>query len=185
MSGTLKVDGSGNVELKEQDGIDYAATTVQLPGGERVPFLFTVKELEAKGTLDAFGGDFKVPSYRGATFLDPKVSMALTVSVLGVGLSGWDGQDKVQMAVLNGTVALPKLLDATVGFPVATAASCQRLQGTEWCAVLLPLSLLSFSTLGRTIPHSYCIMRRCRMYREVSAWYMVLAFGGPRDGLLL
>jgi hypothetical protein len=73
MSGTLKVDGSGNVELKEEDGIDYAATTVQLPGGERVPFLFTVKQLEAKGTLDAFGGDFVVPSYRGATFLDPKV----------------------------------------------------------------------------------------------------------------
>jgi photosystem II oxygen-evolving enhancer protein 1 len=72
MSGTLKVDGSGNVELQETDGIDYAPTTVQLPGGERVPFLFTVKQLEAKGTLDAFGGDFVVPSYRGATFLDPK-----------------------------------------------------------------------------------------------------------------
>jgi photosystem II oxygen-evolving enhancer protein 1 len=73
MSGTFKVDGSGNVELKEEDGIDYAATTVQLPGGERVPFLFTVKQLAAKGTLDAFGGEFTVPSYRGATFLDPKV----------------------------------------------------------------------------------------------------------------
>lgn len=72
MSGTFKVDGSGNVELKEEDGIDYAATTVQLPGGERVPFLFTVKTLNAKGTLDAFGGEFTVPSYRGATFLDPK-----------------------------------------------------------------------------------------------------------------
>jgi hypothetical protein len=73
MTGTLKVDGSGNVELQETDGIDYAATTVQLPGGERVPFLFTVKNLNAKGTLDAFGGEFVVPSYRGATFLDPKV----------------------------------------------------------------------------------------------------------------
>ncbi|WIA42104.1 hypothetical protein OEZ86_009378 [Tetradesmus obliquus] len=72
MSGILKVDGSGNVELQETDGIDYAATTVQLPGGERVPFLFTVKNLNAKGTLDAFGGEFVVPSYRGATFLDPK-----------------------------------------------------------------------------------------------------------------
>jgi len=37
-----------------------------------VPFLFTVKQLDAKGTLDAFGGDFVVPSYRGSTFLDPK-----------------------------------------------------------------------------------------------------------------
>jgi Manganese-stabilising protein / photosystem II polypeptide len=45
----------------------------QLPGGERVPFLFTIKELAAKGTLDGFGGDFLVPSYRGSSFLDPKV----------------------------------------------------------------------------------------------------------------
>jgi photosystem II oxygen-evolving enhancer protein 1 len=72
MSGSFKVDGNGNVELQEEDGIDYAATTVQLPGGERVPFLFSVKSLAAKGTLDAFGGDFVVPSYRGSTFLDPK-----------------------------------------------------------------------------------------------------------------
>merc|ERR1712078_204582 len=39
ISGKFKV---GSDELKEEDGIDYAATTVQLPGGERVPFLFTV-----------------------------------------------------------------------------------------------------------------------------------------------
>ena len=62
------------MELKEEDGIDYAAVTVQLPGGERVPFLFTIKELEAKGTADAFGGEFVVPSYRGSSFLDPKAS---------------------------------------------------------------------------------------------------------------
>lgn len=72
MSGTIKVDGSGGVEFKEEDGIDYAPVTVQLPGGERVPFLFTVKELAAKGSLSAFGGDFTVPSYRGSSFLDPK-----------------------------------------------------------------------------------------------------------------
>jgi photosystem II oxygen-evolving enhancer protein 1 len=78
MSGQFKIDGSGNVELKEEDGIDYAAVTVQLPGGERVPFLFTVKELNAKGTADAFGGEFVVPSYRGATFLDPKGRGAAT-----------------------------------------------------------------------------------------------------------
>merc|ERR1719247_3111231 len=45
ISGKFKVGSDGSVELKEEDGIDYAATTVQLPGGERVPFLFTVKEL--------------------------------------------------------------------------------------------------------------------------------------------
>jgi len=72
MSGSFKVDGAGNVEFKEQDGIDYAPVTVQLPGGERVAFLFTVKSLDAKGTLDSFSGDFTVPSYRGSSFLDPK-----------------------------------------------------------------------------------------------------------------
>ena len=78
MSGQFKIDGSGNVELKEEDGIDYAPVTVQLPGGERVPFLFTVKELAAKGNADGFGGEFTVPSYRGATFLDPKGRGAAT-----------------------------------------------------------------------------------------------------------
>ncbi len=73
MSVDFKVGSGGAVEFKEIDGIDYAPVTVQLPGGERVPFLFTVKQLNAKGTLDSFSGDFNVPSYRGATFLDPKV----------------------------------------------------------------------------------------------------------------
>merc|ERR1712216_947625 len=72
MSGTVKVDGAGNLTWTEEDGIDYAATTVQLPGGERVPFLFTVKEFVGKGNQAQFGGDFSVPSYRGSTFLDPK-----------------------------------------------------------------------------------------------------------------
>ena len=73
ISGKFSVDGSGNVNFQEQDGIDYAPVTVQLPGGERVPFLFTIKELNAKGSLGGFGGDFVVPSYRGSSFLDPKV----------------------------------------------------------------------------------------------------------------
>lgn len=72
MSGSFKVNGDGSVELKEEDGIDYAPVTVQLAGGERVPFLFTVKKLEAKGSANNFSGDFVVPSYRGSSFLDPK-----------------------------------------------------------------------------------------------------------------
>merc|ERR1712190_524948 len=62
----------GKVTFVEEDGIDYAPTTVQLPGGERVPFLFTVKQLNTSGTLESFGGEFNVPSYRGSSFLDPK-----------------------------------------------------------------------------------------------------------------
>merc|ERR1719387_978814 len=72
MSGTLKVSGDGKISFLEEDGIDYAPTTIQLPGGERVAFLFTVKQLNATGTLESFGGDFVVPSYRGSSFLDPK-----------------------------------------------------------------------------------------------------------------
>merc|ERR1711869_35256 len=32
------------------------------PGGERVPFLFSVKDLNASGNLESFTGDFNVPS---------------------------------------------------------------------------------------------------------------------------
>jgi len=79
ISGSLAVE-DGKVTFKEQDGIDYAATTVQLPGGERVPFLFTVKELVAKASTSGssiapgfqMGGQFVVPSYRTGLFLDPK-----------------------------------------------------------------------------------------------------------------
>merc|ERR1712186_57152 len=72
MSGKIKISADGKVSFIEEDGIDYAPTTVQLPGGERVPFLFTVKQLSASGTLENFGGEFNVPSYRGSSFLDPK-----------------------------------------------------------------------------------------------------------------
>ncbi|KAL3691677.1 hypothetical protein R1sor_005328 [Riccia sorocarpa] len=72
IEGPFKVGSDGNVKFEEKDGIDYAAVTVQLPGGERVPFLFTVKELVAEGPADKFGGPFLVPSYRGSSFLDPK-----------------------------------------------------------------------------------------------------------------
>ncbi|CAI5984596.1 unnamed protein product [Closterium sp. NIES-65] len=71
IEGPLEVNGN-NLKFTEVDGIDYAAVTVQLAGGERVPFLFTIKELVASGPADSFGGSFLVPSYRGATFLDPK-----------------------------------------------------------------------------------------------------------------
>ncbi|RQW18295.1 Photosystem II manganese-stabilizing polypeptide [Rhodobacteraceae bacterium CH30] len=72
IEGPFEVSPDGTVKFEEKDGIDYAAVTVQLPGGERVPFLFTIKELVASGKPDSFGGDFLVPSYRGSSFLDPK-----------------------------------------------------------------------------------------------------------------
>merc|ERR1719261_377973 len=72
------LDNGGSITFTEKEGIDYAATTIQLPGGERVPFLFTVKDLVAKGNGGTFkpgfqmGGDFNTPSYRTGLFLDPK-----------------------------------------------------------------------------------------------------------------
>ncbi|XP_057791551.1 oxygen-evolving enhancer protein 1, chloroplastic-like [Salvia miltiorrhiza] len=72
IEGPLEVSADGTLNFVEKDGIDYAAVTVQLPGGERVPFLFTIKNLVASGKPDSFGGEFLVPSYRGSSFLDPK-----------------------------------------------------------------------------------------------------------------
>ncbi|KAJ4898814.1 hypothetical protein Rs2_12765 [Raphanus sativus] len=72
IEGPFEVASDGTVRFLEKDGIDYAAVTVQLPGGERVPFLFTIKQLVASGKPESFGGDFLVPSYRGSSFLDPK-----------------------------------------------------------------------------------------------------------------
>ncbi|KAL2453536.1 Oxygen-evolving enhancer protein 1-2 [Abeliophyllum distichum] len=72
IEGPFEVSQDGTVKFEEKDGIDYAAVTVQLPGGERVPFLFTIKQLVASGKPDSFSGEFLVPSYRGSSFLDPK-----------------------------------------------------------------------------------------------------------------
>lgn len=77
---TLTIGEDKSLTLTEDDGIDFQPITVQLPGGERVPFLFTIKELVAKSqpgvdslnTSTDFEGEYKVPSYRGAVFLDPK-----------------------------------------------------------------------------------------------------------------
>ncbi|ERN39876.1 manganese-stabilising protein / photosystem II polypeptide [Rubidibacter lacunae KORDI 51-2] len=80
IDGTLKVDDDGRLTFFERGGIDFQPITVLLPGGEQVPFLFTIKNLVAKAGADQavintstdLRGEFNVPSYRGAVFLDPK-----------------------------------------------------------------------------------------------------------------
>lgn len=105
IEGPLSISGD-TITFEEKDGIDYAATTVQLPGGERVPFLFTIKNLIAKAngrdisTATEFGGDFKVPSYRSGLFLDPKGRGGTTGYDMAVGLQameadGAEGQDEI------------------------------------------------------------------------------------------
>jgi photosystem II oxygen-evolving enhancer protein 1 len=80
IQGSIVINNDSSLTFQEKDGIDFQPITVQLPGGERVPFLFTIKGLTAKSqpgverinaSVD-FQGEYKVPSYRGAVFLDPK-----------------------------------------------------------------------------------------------------------------
>ena len=49
IEGPFEVSLDGNVKIEEKDGIDYAAVTVQLPGGEREPFLFLAEVLYWEG----------------------------------------------------------------------------------------------------------------------------------------
>ena len=94
------------ITFKEQDGMDFAATTVKMPDGEYVPFLFTVKELVAKGEGSSFkpgftwGGEFNVPSYRTGTFLDPKgrgmfIGYDQAVALPALQADGKEGQEEL------------------------------------------------------------------------------------------
>ena len=104
IEGKIDIVG-GSIVFNEKEGIDYAPTTVQLPGGERVPFLFTVKDLVAKGNGGTFkpgfqmGGDFNTPSYRTGLFLDPKGRGGVTGYDMAVALpglqSGEEGDDEL------------------------------------------------------------------------------------------
>ncbi|MBW4629199.1 MAG: photosystem II manganese-stabilizing polypeptide [Brasilonema octagenarum HA4186-MV1] len=80
ISGDLKINPDQSLTFVEEDGFDFQAITVKLPGGESIPFLFSLKGLVAQtqpglttiNTSTDFEGTFKVPSYRGSAFLDPK-----------------------------------------------------------------------------------------------------------------
>ena len=78
--GEIEPNEDGTLTFTETDGIDFQAVTVLLPGGEEVPFLFTIKNLVAStdsgqnsiNPSTDFKGEYRVPSYRGQVFLDPK-----------------------------------------------------------------------------------------------------------------
>jgi len=79
VSGDLNLSPDGLLTFAEKAGMDFQAITVQLPGGEQIPFFFTIKQLvataQSTGVIDTstdFSGEFNVPSYRSAGFLDPK-----------------------------------------------------------------------------------------------------------------
>jgi photosystem II oxygen-evolving enhancer protein 1 len=80
VSGKLKFNADDSLTFVEEDGFDFQPITVQLPGGEQFPTLFTIKGLVATSqpgldginTSTDFQGEFRVPSYRTSNFLDPK-----------------------------------------------------------------------------------------------------------------
>ncbi len=80
ISGEIAVNDDGVLTFKELEGMDFQPITVQLPGGEQVPFFFTIKSFVGQtesgfnsiNSSADFEGQFKVPSYRGSGFLDPK-----------------------------------------------------------------------------------------------------------------
>lgn len=121
-------------------GIDYAASTVQTPGGERVPFLFTVKNLVAKGTEGSIkpglklAGDFTVPSYRTGLFLDPKGRGTTTGYDQAVALPALQAGDDAKLFkennkvfdVLGGNMQLTvETVDASTGDFAGTFVSKQ------------------------------------------------------------
>ena len=130
IEGDLLSEG-GKLKFVEKDGIDYAPTTVQLPGGERVPFLFTIKELVAKGQGSAFkpgyefGGSFKVPSYRTGLFLDPKGRGMTTgydqAQALAASQTGLDGQAELE----NEINKVFDVFDGTIEFAVSNVNAAE------------------------------------------------------------
>lgn len=117
--------GAGGLEFAEKEGIDYAATTVQLPGGERVPFMFTIKELQAKSAAKSiepgteFSGTFRVPSYRSGLFLDPKGRGGTTGYDMAQGLPGMEADGAEGQAELAGeTNKVFQVTDGSLEFAV-------------------------------------------------------------------
>lgn len=140
VSGSLTANADGSLTFKEEDGIDFQATTVQLPGGERVPFLFTVKGLVANSqpgqssvsTSTDLVGEFRVPSYRTSNFLDPKGRGLTTGYDNAVALPGQADSEELrkenvkQFQLDKGKIALSVAkIDSTTGEIAGTFESLQ------------------------------------------------------------
>ncbi|PMB53156.1 Photosystem II manganese-stabilizing polypeptide [Fischerella thermalis CCMEE 5201] len=140
IEGDLKINPDGSLTFVEKDGFDFQPTTVQLPGGERVPFLFTIKGLVAQSqpgmtsinTSTDFEGSFKVPSYRGATFLDPKGRGVASGYDNAVALPAQSDDEELLRAnvkradVLNGKISLSVAkVDSSTGEIAGTFESDQ------------------------------------------------------------
>ena len=106
---------------------------MQLPGGERVPFLFTVKNLVAKadsspGSIEPglkLAGNFKVPSYRTGRFWDPKGRGMTTgydqAQALAASQTGLDGQAELE----NEINKVFDVFDGTIEFAVSNVNAAE------------------------------------------------------------
>ncbi len=117
--GDLVLENDGSLTFIEKGGIDFQAITVQLPGGEQEPFLFTVKGLVARSQSDLnaittytdLEGDYRVPSYRTSNFLDPKGRGLATGYDTAVALPGRGDEDLLRenvkaFDILEGHISL-------------------------------------------------------------------------------
>jgi len=149
----------GGLKFTEKDGIDYAATTVQLPGGERVPFMFTVKELVAKsddtqikpGT--EFSGTYRVPSYRSGLFLDPKGRGGTTGYDMAVALPGKEADGNEGQAELAAeTNKVFQVTDGSLEFAINKIDAATG----EWSGVFVS-EQLSDTDMGSKVPKKVLI----------------------------
>lgn len=146
VKGTLTANSDGSVTITEKEGLDYQPITIQLPGGERVAILFTIKGYQAT-TQSGLGGitpstDFEgetdVPTYRGANFIDPKgrglaigydAAEALTAKRDQYSKSNKDdrtskGKMSLQVAKVNSETG-----------EIAGTFECEQLSGTDLGAI--------------------------------------------------
>lgn len=111
--GDITTNEDGSLTFTELGGIDFQAVTVLLPGGEEVPFLFTIKGLvantepgqESINSSTDFEGEFRVPSYRGQVFLDPKGRSIASGYDYAVGLLGREDDEEFARANVKEYVA--------------------------------------------------------------------------------
>ncbi|EKV03703.1 Manganese-stabilising protein / photosystem II polypeptide [Leptolyngbya sp. PCC 7375] len=143
--GSLEINPDGSLLFTEIDGMDFQAVTVLLPGGEEVPFLFTIKGLVAQSQagLNAitsstdFIGDYRVPSYRTSNFLDPKGRGLTTGYDTAVALpAGGDTEELIKenmkaFKVGQGTMSLQvEKVDSVTG-EIAGTFECEQPSDTD------------------------------------------------------
>lgn len=146
VKGIVTAQPDGSLKFEEKEGLDYQPITVQMPGGERVAILFTIKGytgvtepgLNGLTTSTDFEGETDVPTYRGANFIDPK----------GRGLAiGYDAaealpakRDEFSKNTKNDATSKGKMslqiakLNSETG-EIAGTFECEQLSGTDLGAI--------------------------------------------------